>query len=79
MDLFDNTWYTAAVSITVVILIASSIYTIRNIMKIWKSGTPTPVSAKNSDNTNENANTDDEVEEIDRPAFEGIFVELKKK
>jgi hypothetical protein len=79
MDLFDNTWYTAAVSITVVILIASSIYTIRNIMKIWKLGTPTPVSAKISDNTNEKANTDDEVEEIDRPAFEGIFVELKKK
>jgi hypothetical protein len=37
------------------------------------------LSAKNSDNTNEIANTDDEMEEIDRPAFEGIFVELKKK
>ena len=72
MELFDNTWYGLAASATAILLIASTLYTIRNILKIWRKGKPVPVPVE-KDETNSGINEDD-CNEDQKPLLEGNFV-----
>lgn len=70
----DSTWYMLTISITSILLVLSTIYTIRNVLKIWRKGSPIPVSDKTSPGEKTiGENTDEEVEdnETERPVMEG--------
>ncbi|XP_052071375.1 matrix-remodeling-associated protein 7-like [Mytilus californianus] len=72
MEAFDSSLYSIAVTATVVLLFASTIYTLRNILKIWRKGAPSPVSSEKTINATHNLDRDEsEGDENDKIIFEG--------
>ena len=70
MNFSDNMWYILAVIATSILLLASTIYTLRNILKIWRKGSPTHAE-KNSETENSVGTFDDK--EPDTSLARGIF------
>ncbi|XP_063444442.1 matrix-remodeling-associated protein 7-like isoform X2 [Mytilus trossulus] len=81
MEAFDSSLYSIAVTATVVLLFASTIYTLRNILKIWRKGAPSSVSAENIINATHYLDRDEggDAPEVDPMQYcEHIQSEVKK-